>query len=407
MPYGKKLTDIYITANSPGEIAGWVTPVVSALRLRLRQCRITLIILPCQYASGAELHYGAAVGVDRCIRLGALGSLLESDSACSGTAKKLLLHMGGDLMFSVYISKRLDAPLWAYTSRPRWKRFVDRYFLPDDSAADRFRLMDVPAGRWEKVGYVALDSVVLNETEEESRSRLGLMPNEPVVTFLPGSRPVEYCNGVPFFTAVARAVSDKFPDHRFFIPLAPTVQEELLMRSLKDSRIEWRGVNRVHAISLGSDRWMSVVRDSTLEVLNCSKLAVVVPGTNNLQAAALFVPFVMVLPLNRADEYPLDGLPGILPLWLPGMRTLKKEYIMRLNEKTDFVSLPNKMARRMVAPEIRGILEPEYVSERVCELLASPERLKLMARDFWELTHERGASLRLADSIAEWAESHP
>ena len=406
MSSGKTLTDLYITANSPGEIAGWVVPVVRALRLRLRPCRITLVILPCQYASGAELSYGADIGADRCIGIGGLGETLASDSLCDTASRRLVLHMGGDLMFSVYLSKRLGAPLWAYSSRPRWRRFVDRFFLPDDSSADRFRLMDVPSEQWEKIGYIALDSVNLSETEAESRERFGLTAQEPVITCLLGSRPVEYRYGVPFFAAVAAKVLDRFPDHRFFFPLAPTVREDLLMSSLRDSGIEWRGKSRVHAISLGEGRWAQVIRDSTLEILNCSKLAIAVPGTNNLQAAALFIPYIMVLPLNRADEYPLDGLPGLLPLWLPGMRKLKKEYIMRLNDRTDYVSLPNKMARRMIAPELRGILEPEDVSNKVTELLSSPEWLKIMERDFWELTHERGASTRLAERIAEWADNY-
>ena len=404
MPWVKTLTDIYITANSPGEIAGWAEPVVRALRIRLRTCRITLVILPCQYASGAELSYGSNIGADRCIRLGELGGTLLSDTLAGGSTRSLVLHLGGDIMFSIYISRRLGAPLWVYASRPRWRYFVERYFLPDDSSAERFRLMDVPSERWEKVGYIALDSVSLSETEKESRARFRLAPQEPVITCLTGSRPVEYFHGVPFFVAVASKVQEMFPDHRFFFPLAPTVREDMLMSSLRDSGMEWRGESRVYEISLGGGRWASVVRDSTLEILNCSKFAIAVPGTNNLQTAALLVPFLMVLPLNRADEYPLDGLPGLLPLWLPGVRKLKKEYIIRLNDRTDFVSLPNKMARKMIAPELRGILEPEDVSKKVGELLSSPERLKIMSRDFWELTHERGASARIADRIADWAE---
>lgn len=166
--------------------------------------------------------------------------------------------------------------------------------------------------------------------------------------------------------------------------------------------VKWMGETRVHAIDLGGGRWAGVVRDRTLEILNCSRLAIAVPGTNNLQAAALYIPYIMVLPMDRADEFPLDGLPGVLPLWIPGVRRFKKALILRLNARTPFVSLPNKMAGKMIAPEIRGIFQPEEVVEKAAELLSSPDKLQWISRAFWELTHERGASIRLAERIAEW-----
>lgn len=392
--------DFYITANSPGEIAGWVAPVARELRARVCNCRVTLVIVPCPYASGAEVSFGGKIeGVDRCLRIGSIAELLGTQNG----GKRLVLHLGGDYFFSVYLSRRLKATLWGYAKRPRWGRFVERFFVPDTASEQRFALMNFPKDRYERVGHLALDSVTLHETEEETRNTLGLAPDEPILTFLSGSRPIEYCVGVPFFARIASMTLDKFPGHRAFFPLAPTVREELLQQSLKDAGITWLGNERVRAIDLGKGRWGTVLRDKTLEVLNCSRFAVAVPGTNNLQAAALYVPFIMVLPLDRADEIPLDGLPGILPLWIPGMRSLKKKYIMRLNEKTPYLCLPNRMAGKVVAPEIRGIFTAEDAAARVIELLGSPGRLKEISRSFWELTHERGASVKIAERIADWA----
>ena len=392
--------DLYITANSPGELAGWVTPVVREIRSRIWNCRVTLVIVPCPYASGAEISYGAKVdGVDRCVRIGSTAELVRKRN----DGKRLVLHLGGDFFFSTYLSRRLKATLWGYAKRPRWPRFVERFFVPDVASEQRFALMNFPQERYERIGHLALDSVVLRETEEETRNALGLAAEEPVIACLSGSRPIEYCEGVPFFARIVSMVLDKFPDHKVFFPLAPTVQEDMLQHALNEAGIAWFGNERVRAVDLGNGRRGTVVRDKTLEVLNCSKFAIAVPGTNNLQAAALYVPFIMVLPLDRAEEYPLDGLPGILPLWLPGIRKLKKKYIMRLNERTPYLCLPNKMAGKIVAPEIRGIFKAEDVAERVIELLAEPERLQEISRAFWELTHERGASVKMAARIAEWA----
>jgi lipid-A-disaccharide synthase len=392
--------DLYITANSPGEISGWVAPVVREVRSRLWNCRISVVILPCQYASGEELALSAETGADRCFRIGELNAV---GASAAKTGKKLVLRLGGDLLFAVYVAKKLKAPLWAYSGRPGWNRFVERFYLPDDDASRRFALHDLPKGKYERIGNLALDSVTVNESEEETREILGLSPAEPVISCLTGSRPVEYCEAAPFLARIASLVTRKFPDHRVLFPLAPTVREDLLRGALDSAGIRWRGETRVHSIALGDGRWGSVVRGRTLESLVCSRLAITVPGTNNLQAAALYVPFIMILPLNKADEYPLDGIPGILPLWLPGVRKLKKRYIVRLNERTDFVSLPNKMAKKMIAPEIRGFFTAEDVARKAVSLLGDEAELKRIQRAFFELTHERGASAALASKIAEWA----
>jgi lipid-A-disaccharide synthase len=389
--------DLYITANSPGEIAGWVAPLVREVRPRVWNCRITLVILPCQYASGSELSLGSECGVDRCVRMGDTGALAPSGR------KRLVLRMGGDFFFSVYLSKRLNARLWAYSTRPRWGRFVDRFFVPDEASERRFALFGFAADRYERIGHLAIDSVVLSESEEETREFLSIAPNEPVISCLIGSRPVEYREGVPFFARVASLVTEKLPDHRVLFPLAPTVREDLFTDALSRAGIKWKGETRVHAIDIGGGRWGTVVRGRTLESLACSRLAILVPGTNNLQAAALYIPFVMALPLEHADEYPLDGLPGLLPLWFPGVRKLKKKYIIKLNERTNFVSLPNKMAGRMITPEVRGLVSADDVAAKAIDMLASEHELSRISRAFWELTHERGASVRLAERLAEWA----
>ncbi|MDR1916503.1 MAG: hypothetical protein LBQ58_08015 [Synergistaceae bacterium] len=395
--------DLYITTNSPGEIAGWVTPFLRELRPRIWNCRTTIVILPCQYASGAELSYGAESGADRTVSIGRIDELRNDPAEAKISVKRrLVMHMGGDMFFSVYLSRKLKAPLWAYTARPRWGRFVNRYFVPDEEAAERFSALKFKPGRYECIGNLVLDSVILDESESDTRASLGIAPDSLVLTCLVGSRPLEYTKGIPLFAAISRLITEKFPGIRVLFPLAPTVQEDILKSAMTESGISWRGEERVREIELGGGRWGTVIRGRTLETLNCSNLAIVVPGTNNLQAAALYIPFIMVLPLDWADEYPLDGLLGVLPTWLPGIRWLKRRYITRLNEQTSCVSLPNKMAGRMIAPEVRGIFQPDVVARLAISLLESPERLKEMSRVFWDLTHKRGASVRLAERVAQW-----
>jgi lipid-A-disaccharide synthase len=280
---------------------------------------------------------------------------------------------------------------------------VDRYFLPDTKSGERFLKSGVKAEKYRVIGNMALDSVTLSETEEETREFLGIAPETPIMACLTGSRPIEYTDGTRLFVSVARLMAGRFPDLKVLFPLAPTVREELLQKALGEAGIKWTGESRVREIEIMPGRMALVVRDRTPEALNCSKLALAVPGTNNLQAAALYIPYIMVLPLDRSDEFPLDGLLGNVPLWLPGFRRLKRAYIEKLNERTGCVSLPNKMAGRMIAPEIRGIFEPSVVARMAIGLLELPEKLKEISRAFWDCTHERGASVKLAENIEKFA----
>jgi lipid A disaccharide synthetase len=73
-----------------------------------------------------------------------------------------------------------------------------------------------------------------------------------------------------------------------------------------------------------------------------------------------------------------------------------------MNEKTSVVSLPNKIAGRMIAPEIRGIFSPHVVARMAIGLFESPEKLKEMSRAFLECTREKGASGHIAGDILKF-----
>ena len=46
--------NVIITANGPGELATWVTPVVEALRTQLPDIRPIIALVPCPHSSGYE-----------------------------------------------------------------------------------------------------------------------------------------------------------------------------------------------------------------------------------------------------------------------------------------------------------------------------------------------------------------
>ena len=57
--------NLYILANSPGEMSGWVAPVVTQVRLHMPEARITVALIPDWFTSGRERDFGEQLPVDR------------------------------------------------------------------------------------------------------------------------------------------------------------------------------------------------------------------------------------------------------------------------------------------------------------------------------------------------------
>ena len=54
---------VTVLANGPGELWGWARPVVKELKRDGHE--VDLVLLPCQFASGAEERISSFLGADR------------------------------------------------------------------------------------------------------------------------------------------------------------------------------------------------------------------------------------------------------------------------------------------------------------------------------------------------------
>ena len=51
-----KAPSIFITTNGPGEVMGWTRPFVRAIYKRHPDAALTIVVLPCAYATGHEVQ---------------------------------------------------------------------------------------------------------------------------------------------------------------------------------------------------------------------------------------------------------------------------------------------------------------------------------------------------------------
>jgi len=391
---------LVILTNSPGEVSGWVKPVLEALSQRQLSLEIMVAVLPCPYASGAEAAYGATLpGVSHALKYKDLKRNPPEDG------KNLILQLGGDPMFGHMLSRKMKCDWMIYTGRPKFKRSVKKYFLPDEKAVARFRKAKVKQLACKYVGNLILDSIPCIKDKQQARETMRLNDYEHTVAFLPGSRPFEYRMGVAFFTRAAQELMNRYENLSAYLVVAPTVDEQILKRGLDEAGIAYIGESRAEEIPCNNGRKIKIVREKGFAAIKASDLAVALPGTNNLQIAALGTPLLMVAPMNYVEEIPLDGIAGLIPFRLPGFRTLKKKLVYWANERNKYVSLPNRIAEEEIVPEHRRIMTPLTVAHLADELLATPGRLEEIAEGYGRINFEYGASRKIADEVERYFRS--
>jgi lipid-A-disaccharide synthase len=121
------------------------------------------------------------------------------------------------------------------------------------------------------------------------KTALGLDPNKPLLSLLPGSRPSELDRLLPLMIGIVRQFKsdpeiDSGKDYQFCIPLAYNTNERKYNSHLK--AFEYEG--------------LVIKKGESVRVLAASDMAVVASGTATLQTAILEVPMVVIYKLFPA-----------------------------------------------------------------------------------------------------------
>lgn len=394
--------ELTILANSPGELAGWVAPVVKEVRALLPGVRITVALIPDWFTSGREREFAVQLPVDRVMGVFSLIDGIFRDLAACRARRNLVLFLGGDALYAKGLASLLRCPAMAYMPRVYHPADFIRIFVPTQQEKDRAIRKGADPGRITVVPTLALDSVNPSGTVDEIRQRFGFSAaNRPVFSLMAGSRPSYVGMSIDFMLDIADSLLSRFPAARALLPVSPFIDRELVLSVLRQRGMAWEESPGGETLFLGADRRTLVIFTHGHDAFAAADVAVVLPGTNNLQCAVLGVPFVMLMPLNSIEHIPFEGLLGLLyPRFFP-FNKLKVLVIAWLDKRVKCLSMVNRMAGRMLAPELRGVLTPAGVADTVAGLwLDEPSREKLRA-DLLELTRERGAARMIAEAARE------
>ncbi|HEY8391629.1 MAG TPA: hypothetical protein VIL83_02760 [Capillibacterium sp.] len=423
----KELVDVIITVNSPGEVSGWLKPVVEALTAFPWSYRITVFIPPCPFASGAESRVVEELPrVAQVVRPRETIRFIISGKVPAGfkpAGKGIVLFLGGDLTYAAFLAKRLRYPAVAYTEGlTNWTRTFARFAMAYPWMADKIKDPAVKK-KTAVIGNLMLDAVKPSYGKEQLKKMLG---NEecPGLLLLPGSRPVHFQYMLAFYVKTIEKIKAQLPTLVTALSISPFVTEEQLAAALSGWGAEEWGLSATYLPpgepvfnaesplqAAGEIRTAAGVRipcfhHQQYNLMNWADLALTIPGTNTVELAALGVPMVITVPLNHPEEIPLEGLAGLIG-GLPFFgKVLKRKLVPKFQAKIKFTAWPNRLAKTQIIPELIGKISPEDVSRVVVSMLKDePGRQRTAAR-LRQIVGEPGAAMRLVGILQEVLAEH-
>lgn len=407
---------VFMVTNSAGELMGWAKPLIEGLKRKNQAAKITVIIPPCQYATGMEKEVAKSFsGVDSVIGPTRYLKYLFwglKPSSLKGVKEGVVVFLGGDPFHAVFLSKRLGLPAIAYIEKPRWKKHFKKFMVLDKVTKEKFIARGVKPERIVVVGDLMVDAVRLEISREETYSFWHLDPTQLIVTLLPGSRLVELRFLTPFFLKVAELLKEKFSQIQFLLILSPFARindlENLSQRSLNHQGFEGTEFqiiqrNDQYRLKTLSGLEVLLIQGRHYEAMSISDLAITLPGTNTLELASLGIPMVVAAPFNRPEAIPLEGLPGLIGRFPLGGGLIKGWLARRYVSQIQFTALPNIRAKKRVVPEIRGVIEARDVAGPIIELLEDNSCRTRMGKELTKIVGKRGAADRAAEAVLQSA----
>ncbi|MEQ8301748.1 MAG: lipid-A-disaccharide synthase [Cyclobacteriaceae bacterium] len=234
-----------------------------------------------------------------------------------------------------YISPKVWA--WYQLRALELKRTVDRMFCILPFEKDFFKKYD-----WEVdyVGNPVLDAVKAFQSDPEFLTRNSLPSDKQIIALLPGSRKSELTKIIPLMREAVMAN----PDYHFVVAAVRSMPDHL-----------YQPITTFENVTL--------VFDSTYDLLDRAHAAIVTSGTATLETALFKVPQVVVYKANRLEF-------GLAKLML----------------KVDYISLVNLIVNKEA---IRELLQKDAIPENIIlelrRLVSDNHYREQMSNDYSQL----------------------
>jgi lipid-A-disaccharide synthase len=244
------------------------------------------------------------------------------------------------------------------------RRYVDRVLpiLPFEKP-----FLEKEGVRAEYPGHPLLDIMKLTMTRDEVFRNFDFDPAKRLIGLLPGSRRREVDTLLPVMLEAAAKIREALPEVQFFLPKAPTVDDELIREHLGRSEVEVR-----------------VLDSFRYNIRAAADFALVASGTATLETGILGCPMVIL--------YRVSALTAA---------------IGKVLAKVRYVGLINLVAEELVAPELlQEHCNADEAAAHAIRILSDPEEMKRVREQLAGVRSklgDPGASRRVAEVVCELA----
>ncbi len=401
---------IALTANGPGEVAGWLRPLLRALYRMAPALDALVFLVPDDYATGREAEMvreafpSARVYDPKSYVKFALGGGIGE--AAQGV--DVVQYVGGDLLHAARVHARLGGRASTYKfSRRRYRRLFDRAFALDVANAQQLERWGTPAERIERVGNLAIDGALFEAAQPAE-------PGAPAdgILIMPGSRAYEVENLVPFFFACALRMLRERPGLPIAFACSPFTSRDQVRRA-----IEGGGHRRLFgsrgrlvcedgcdylATSAGELRIPLLF--NALPAARRARFVVTIPGTKTIELAALGKPMLTITPLNAPEVVTINGpLTYLDRVPLVGI-PLKRAAAVAVSRRFAYHTQPNIDAGAPLVCEMHGTVTPGRVARVALSCYDDAPWLARCAEALAALYRDHvGASEQMAQSLVRLA----
>ncbi len=268
------------------------------------------------------------------------------------------------------IAKKLKIPIVYYISPQVWAWRRNRIYLIARLVTKMIVIFPFEQELYQQagvdvtwVGHPLIDRVKPELNKTEFCRRYGLDPSHPLIGLLPGSRENEIRRLYPVMRSAADLILKQIPQIQFILPLAPSIQETLLLKFPGQTPVQ-------------------IVKNRGYEAMNAADLLIVASGTVTIEAALLKVPMIIT--------YKVSPLTYAL-----GKRLIQVPYI----------GMVNLVAGKQVVPElIQQDATPERIAQEAIKLLKDPAKRMAIREELAKVKEklgEPGASDRAAQAVIE------
>jgi hypothetical protein len=397
-----------LTANGPGEFAGWVRPLLTALYERDPGLDVRVFCVPDDYASGFEAEYvrrlfpRATVYTPAEYLRFALGRGLDGLPARVDRVQ----YLGGDLMHAARLHDRLGGTATAYKfSRKKYAGRFQRVFAVDDANRRQLEGWGVPVAHITVVGNLAIDGALgeaagaFGGDAETNAARDG-------VIFFPGSRKHEIEQNFPLIVRAAVQLRRRLPGVPIAFARSPFTGDAELGAALARG-----GVHRAYGMpavlapdgasfEAGGERFALV--QAAMRAAKSARLAVSLPGTKVIELAALGVPAIVVTPSNLPEVVVINGPLQYVDRVPFAGAAIKRAAVIAVAKRFRYFAQPNIDAGREIDLELRGTQLPSRIAHVAAERYADRTWLAESSAALRELyAAHAGAAGRMADALLE------